>query len=208
MHETGLVRTPHCPCPAPGVVVGSTEPDLLPPTPMPDPAPQDELVAGNYMKPPPDAALAEKTAARANKAAARAAKGAAKRGQGGGGGKGGPGAAAAAAAAVGGGEGGSAGARRYTSPGGFTVLVGRNNKQNDVLSTKVRVRGVVVLFCCNACLYGMEPSPEALPLVPCLYALWKTVTLHIPVFQVAADDDTDCTCATCPFTRIPSRQIP
>lgn len=47
----------------------------------------------------------------------------------------------AARAAKGGG--GSAGAaagssfRQFTSPGGLTVLVGRNNKQNDVLSHQV-----------------------------------------------------------------------
>ncbi|GLC41662.1 hypothetical protein PLESTB_000691300 [Pleodorina starrii] len=100
---------------------------------------QDELVSGKYMKPPPDAALAVKTAARATKAAARAAakKGGGKKG-GGGGAKGGAAALAAAAAAAAA-DGGldTASARRYTSPGGFTVLVGRNNKQNDVLSTQV-----------------------------------------------------------------------
>ncbi|GIL89674.1 hypothetical protein Vretimale_16652 [Volvox reticuliferus] len=94
---------------------------------------QDELVAGKYMKPPPDAALAQKTAARALKAAARAAS------KGGGGSKKGTRGAAAtatAAVAVDGGQNVTS-ARRYISPGGFTVLVGRNNKQNDVLSTQV-----------------------------------------------------------------------
>ncbi|GIL57435.1 hypothetical protein Vafri_12660 [Volvox africanus] len=94
---------------------------------------QDELVAGKYMKPPPDAALAQKTAARASKAAARAAS------KGGGGSKKGTKGAAAEAAAAIAADGGqnTASARRYLSPGGFTVLVGRNNKQNDVLSTQV-----------------------------------------------------------------------
>ncbi|PNW73302.1 hypothetical protein CHLRE_14g627150v5 [Chlamydomonas reinhardtii] len=110
---------------------------------------QDELVAGKYMKPPTDAALAVKTAAKAAKAAQRNATrsggGGGKKGASGGAGKkstaagaaggGGGGAAAAAAAAGGGGD--TAAARRYTSPGGYTVLVGRNNKQNDVLSTQV-----------------------------------------------------------------------
>ncbi|KAG2489798.1 hypothetical protein HYH03_011747 [Edaphochlamys debaryana] len=99
---------------------------------------QDELVAGKYMKPPTDAALAAKTAAKAAKAAGRAATRAAKGGKGAkqGGGKQGAAAALAAAAAGGGGE-DAAAARRFTSPGGFTVLVGRNNKQNDILSTQV-----------------------------------------------------------------------
>ncbi|KXZ49159.1 hypothetical protein GPECTOR_23g86 [Gonium pectorale] len=98
---------------------------------------QDELVAGKYMKPPPDAALAAKTAAKASKAAARSGRkggGGGAKGNGGGG-KGGSAAAAAAAAASAGGEDGAS-ARRYTSPGGYTVLVGRNNKQNDRLSTQ------------------------------------------------------------------------
>ncbi|KAI8474844.1 MAG: fibronectin-binding protein A N-terminus-domain-containing protein [Monoraphidium minutum] len=47
--------------------------------------------------------------------------------------KGGGGAADAAAAAAGGGQ----GFRRFASPGGYRILVGRNNKQNDVLSTQV-----------------------------------------------------------------------
>ncbi|GLI67503.1 hypothetical protein VaNZ11_011705 [Volvox africanus] len=94
---------------------------------------QDELVAGKYMKPPPDAALAQKTVARASKAAARAASkgaGGSKKGT-----KGAAGETAATVAANGGQN--TASARRYVSPGGFTVLVGRNNKQNDVLSTQV-----------------------------------------------------------------------
>ncbi|EFJ52975.1 hypothetical protein VOLCADRAFT_78603 [Volvox carteri f. nagariensis] len=87
------------------------------------------------VEPPPDAALAQKMETRTSKAAARAATRAGKKG-----GKRGTAAAssagaAAAAAADGGYD--TASARRYTSPGGFTVLVGRNNKQNDVLSTEV-----------------------------------------------------------------------
>ncbi|GFR44448.1 hypothetical protein Agub_g5659, partial [Astrephomene gubernaculifera] len=87
---------------------------------------QDELVSGKYMKPPPDAALAHKTAARASKAAARAAGKSAKGGKGGAGGAAGVLDSASASSA-----------RRFTSPGGFTVLVGRNNKQNDVISSQI-----------------------------------------------------------------------
>lgn len=83
------------------------------------------------MKPPPDAALGQKTAARASKAAARAAaKGGNKKGAK-------SSESSAAASSADGGAQDTASARRFTSPGGFTVLVGRNNKQNDILSTKV-----------------------------------------------------------------------
>lgn len=70
---------------------------------------QEELVAGGYMKPAADAALAGKGAAKGRKAAKK-----------------------------GGGSGqGAAGFRRYTSPGGLDVLIGRTSKQNDELSIKV-----------------------------------------------------------------------
>ncbi|KAK9823179.1 hypothetical protein WJX72_000857 [[Myrmecia] bisecta] len=68
---------------------------------------QEELVAGGHMKPPKDAALAGKGAAKARKAQKRSGGG---------------------AAVV---------FRRFTSPSGFEVLVGRNNKQNDELTLKV-----------------------------------------------------------------------
>ena len=79
---------------------------------------QEELVEARVIKPPPEAALAAKAAAKGRKAA--------KKGRGGG-------------AAAGGGSSGSAGQgfRRYASPGGCVILVGRNNKQNDVLSHQV-----------------------------------------------------------------------
>jgi len=77
---------------------------------------QEELVSGGYMKPPPDAALAAKAASKARKANARASKRGDKAGVAGD---------------------GSSGLRSFVSPGGYQVLVGRNNKQNDVLSHAV-----------------------------------------------------------------------
>jgi hypothetical protein len=88
---------------------------------------QEELIESKVIKPPPEAALLQKAAAKGRKAAKRADKGAARS----------PAAAAAAAAA------GGAGLRQYESPGGFVVLVGRNNKQNDVLSHQVAKPGDV-----------------------------------------------------------------
>ncbi len=70
------------------------------------------------MKPPADAQLAAKSAAKAQRAAKRQSK------------RAGSAAAAAAEAASGGGF------RRFVSPGGYEVLVGRNNKQNDELSLR------------------------------------------------------------------------
>jgi hypothetical protein len=82
---------------------------------------QDELAEAGVVRPPPDAALAAKAAAKGRRAAKKAGKG------------GGGGAGGAAAAAAGGGQ----GFRRYVSPGGHVILVGRNNRQNDVLSHQV-----------------------------------------------------------------------
>lgn len=76
---------------------------------------QDELVEAGVMKPPPEAALAAKAAAKGRKATKKAQKGS---GGGGGGAQ-------------------SQGFRRFASPGGYVILVGRNNKQNDVLSHQV-----------------------------------------------------------------------
>jgi hypothetical protein len=81
------------------------------------------------IKPPPEAALLAKAAAKGRKAAKRSQKAAAAAG---------PAAAAAAAVAVGG-----AAPRQYASPGGFVVLVGRNNKQNDILSHRIAKPGDV-----------------------------------------------------------------
>lgn len=75
------------------------------------------------MKAPPDAALADKAASRAQKAARRGAKRS-------------PGGSAD-------GSGGSRDFRRFTSPGGLQVLVGRSSRQNDELSTKVACPGDV-----------------------------------------------------------------
>lgn len=70
----------------------------------------EELVGGGYIKARAELALADK--------AARKAK------------KGSPGASKRAGGA-------EAGLRSFTSPGGFRVLVGRNNRQNDELSLRV-----------------------------------------------------------------------
>jgi hypothetical protein len=91
---------------------------------------QEELIESKVIRAPPEAALLAKAAAKGRKSAKRAQKGAA----------GGSAAAAAAAAAAGG---GAAAPRQYVSPGGFTVLVGRNNKQNDVLSHQIAKPGDV-----------------------------------------------------------------
>lgn len=61
------------------------------------------------MKAPPEAALADKAASKARKAAKRGA-------------------------ASGNTGGGAQDFRRYTSPSGFAVLVGRNSRQNDTLT--------------------------------------------------------------------------
>ncbi|KAK9868230.1 hypothetical protein WJX84_009935 [Apatococcus fuscideae] len=75
---------------------------------------QDELVAGKFMKAPADAALAAKGAAKGRKAQKRS---------------------------------GTSSTldrfRRFTSPSGLTVLVGRNNIQNDELSHRVAKDGDV-----------------------------------------------------------------
>lgn len=69
------------------------------------------------IKPPPEASLAVKGAAKGKKATKKAA------------GK---------AVAKGASKGGAAAAcRQFTSPSGLQVLVGRNNKQNDVLSLQI-----------------------------------------------------------------------
>lgn len=91
---------------------------------------QEELIESKVIKPPPEAALLAKAASKGRKAAKRAQKSAAAAGS--------PAAIAAAAAASGG-----AAPRQYQSPGRFTVLVGRNNKQNDVLSHQIAKPGDV-----------------------------------------------------------------
>lgn len=80
---------------------------------------QADLVAGKYMKAPPDAALADKAVAKARKAQKRS------------------GGSSNAAA------GGSRDFRRYDSPSGFAVLVGRNSRQNDELSCRLAQPGDV-----------------------------------------------------------------
>jgi predicted ribosome quality control (RQC) complex YloA/Tae2 family protein len=86
---------------------------------------QEELIESKVIKPPPEAALLAKAASKGRKAAKKAQKSAAATGS-----------SVADAAASGG-----AAPRQYTSPGGFTVLVGRNNKQNDVLSHQIAKPG-------------------------------------------------------------------
>jgi len=78
---------------------------------------ESELVAGGFMKASLDAALAEKAAGKARKAARRTSK-RQKNGAGGNTEEG-------------------EGYRRYSSPSGFTVLIGRNSKQNDYLTTRM-----------------------------------------------------------------------
>jgi len=77
------------------------------------------LVESKIIRPPPEASLAAKGAAKGRKATKKA------QGKGGG------------SASGGGGVSGGQGFRRFESPGGHVILVGRNNKQNDVLSLKV-----------------------------------------------------------------------
>lgn len=73
-----------------------------------------ELVSGGFLKAQQGAVLADKAAAKARRAAKK--------------GKGRSGGAT---------SGDSDGFRQYISPNGFTVLLGRNSGQNDVLSTKM-----------------------------------------------------------------------
>ncbi|KAL0055410.1 hypothetical protein WJX82_000207 [Trebouxia sp. C0006] len=77
---------------------------------------QWELVAGKYMRAPSDASLEDKGRAKGKKGSKRKA-----------------------------GEGSAAlqGFRKYTSPAGLQVLVGRNNKQNDELTNRVAKAGDV-----------------------------------------------------------------
>lgn len=85
------------------------------------------MVESKVIKPPPEAALSAKAAAKGRKAQKRTLKSNKSDLS--------PALAAAAAAA------GGAGLRRFSSPGGFVVLVGRNNKQNDVLSHQIAKPG-------------------------------------------------------------------
>lgn len=119
---------------------------------------QDELVESNIIKPPPEAALSAKAAAKGRKAQKRQQKSASS--------KSGIGGALAAAAVAAGGT----GLRQYESPGGFVVLIGRNNKQNDVLSHQVakpgdiwmHVRGLPGSHTVIRVEAGREPSQEDL----------------------------------------------
>ena len=85
---------------------------------------QADLVAGRYMKAPPDAALADKAASKARKAQRRS----------------GGGAAAGGGASI---AGTQRDFRRYQSPSGFAVLVGRNSRQNDELTCRMAQPGDV-----------------------------------------------------------------
>jgi hypothetical protein len=123
---------------------------------------QDELVESKIIKPPPEAALSAKAAAKGRKAQKKQQKSAAASN-----GKAGLNSSLAAAAAV---AAGGAGLRQYESPGGFAVLVGRNNKQNDVLSHQVakprdiwmHVRGMPGSHTVLRVEAGREPSQEDL----------------------------------------------
>lgn len=79
--------------------------------------PQADLVSGGFMKAPPDAALADKAAAKARKIAGKQ--------RGGGGAKRSDGGAS------------QHDFRRYSTPGGLSVLVGRNSRQNDEISCRL-----------------------------------------------------------------------
>ena len=71
-----------------------------------------ELVAGGFLKAQESAVLAGKAAAKARRATKKGKQ-------------------------SGGGSGDSEGFRKYTSPSGLSILVGRNSAQNDVLSTRM-----------------------------------------------------------------------
>ena len=81
---------------------------------------QADLIGGKYMKAPPDAALADKAASKARKAQKRS------------------GASGDASIA-----GTQRDFRRYQSPSGFAVLVGRNSRQNDELTCRMAQPGDV-----------------------------------------------------------------
>eukprot|EP00887_Chlorella_sp_A99_P006169 scaffold3.g6169.t1 len=70
---------------------------------------QADLVEAGFIKPSREAALVQKAASKAKRAIRRSKEQA----------------------------GAAAGLRRYITPGGLTVLVGRNSRQNDLLSTKM-----------------------------------------------------------------------
>jgi hypothetical protein len=113
-------------------------------------------VEAKIIKPPPEAALSAKAASKGRKAHKRQQKSA----------SGLTAFSATAAAAAGGG----AGLRQYDSPGGFLVLVGRNNKQNDVLSHQIakpgdiwmHVRGLPGSHTVIKVSPGKDPSQEDL----------------------------------------------
>lgn len=119
---------------------------------------QEELVEAKLIKPPAEAGLAAKAAVKGKQAAKKQQKAANKKGSGSG-----PAAAAAAAAA------GGLGCREFVTPSGLQVLVGRNNKQNDVLSLQIanpqdlwmHVRGIPGSHCVlRLPNKGAEPSHE------------------------------------------------
>jgi len=74
---------------------------------------ESELIAGSFMKPTQGASLAEKAASKARRAAKRSGKGRVAAGD------------------------DAKSLRRFTTPCGLVVLVGRNSGQNDVLTTKM-----------------------------------------------------------------------
>lgn len=76
---------------------------------------QEELVAGKYMRAPAEASLADRGRAKGRKAVKRAGSG----------------------------SNSLQGFRKYTTPAGMQVLVGRNNKQNDELTNRVAKVGDV-----------------------------------------------------------------
>lgn len=91
-----------------------------------------DLIEAGFLKPPRDAALEKRTASRARRGARRGGGGA---------------------------EDGSAAMRRYVSPGGFAVVVGRNSRQNDTISMKMTQP---TDLWCGSCLPSAS-TPASLP---------------------------------------------
>lgn len=115
---------------------------------------QEELIAGGFMKARPEASLTGKAMLKAKKGAGKAQKGP------------------------------ESGLRTFTSPGGFRVLVGRNNRQNDELSLKV----TTVLFLRDT----RVPSSVCRILGYCLLLSPFVIDLESKVFQAQKTQKISC----------------
>jgi predicted ribosome quality control (RQC) complex YloA/Tae2 family protein len=89
-----------------------------------------DLVAGGFIKPRPEAALAEKAASKAKKAQKK-------------GGASGKRASASSSSSSSSNNNNNEGYRRYTSPSGHPILIGRNSRQNDELTMRLAKSGDV-----------------------------------------------------------------